>query len=46
MKIVQCEELAEGKTVMIGDIIFIGTKTPTGYNNHELEITDVNKVAV
>jgi hypothetical protein len=46
MKIVECHELAEGKTVMMGDIIFVGTKNPDGYKNNELEVTEIKKVAV
>lgn len=41
MRIVECDQLAEGKTVMIGDIIFVGTKTDGIYLNKELETTKI-----
>lgn len=36
MKIVECDELAAGKTVQLGNIIFVGTKG--NYPNKELKI--------
>jgi hypothetical protein len=41
LKIIECDELGEGKTVQVGDIIFVGTKTPEGYKNAELQITQM-----
>ncbi|WP_278187239.1 MULTISPECIES: hypothetical protein [Bacillaceae] len=42
MRIVECEELAAGKSVRIGDIIFVGTKGE--YENKELET--IGEIAV
>jgi hypothetical protein len=29
MKLVKCKEIAEGKSIKIGNIIIVGTKKPT-----------------
>lgn len=41
MRFVECNELGEGKTVQIGDIIFVGTKTQDEYPNKELKTMKV-----
>jgi hypothetical protein len=38
---VECSELAEGKSVQVGNIVFVGTKAPEGYKNVELQITNM-----
>jgi hypothetical protein len=41
MKIVECDQLAEGKTVMIGDIVFVGTKNFSENKNEKLLLTKI-----
>lgn len=41
MKFVECEDLAEGKTVQIGEIIFVGTKTRDEFPNEKSQVVKI-----